>query len=65
MEEKRKHFIAVLGTGGYQQCTYYFGDRDYDTKFVQEAILKLACGELSKGDRITGKIMRSRISRSF
>ena len=52
-ERKRKHFIAVLGTGGYQHCTYYFGDRNYDTKFVQEAILMLACGELSKGDRIT------------
>ena len=55
MEEnrKRKHFIAVLGTGGYQRCTYYFGGRECDTRFVQEAVLKLMCGELSGGDRIT------------
>lgn len=52
-ERKKKHFISVLGTGTYQPCTYYFGDRDYDTRFVQEAVLMLACGGLSRGDRIT------------
>lgn len=50
---KRKHFIAVLGTGGYTPCTYFFNDQTCDTKFVQEAVLKLACGELSPDDRVT------------
>lgn len=52
-ERKKKHFIAVLGTGSYSPCTYFWGDRDYSTKFVQEAVLKLVCGELSPEDRIT------------
>lgn len=52
-ERKRKHFIAVLGTGGYTPCTYCWEEGSCDTKFVQEAILKLACGELKSGDRIT------------
>lgn len=50
---KKKHFIAVLGTGLYQPCTYYYGEQECGTKFVQEAVLKLACGELCPADRIT------------
>lgn len=50
---RKKHFIAVLGTGSYQPCTYYYGERECGTKFVQEAVLKLACGEMFPGDRIT------------
>ncbi|MDE7417105.1 MAG: TM1812 family CRISPR-associated protein [Lachnospiraceae bacterium] len=52
-ERKKKHFIAVLGTGSYSPCTYFWGDRDCNTKFVQEAVLKLVCGELYPEDRIT------------
>lgn len=48
-----KHFIAVLGTGFYLPCTYFIGDQTCDTKFVQEAVLKLTCGEMKLGDRIT------------
>lgn len=50
---RRKHFIAVLGTGSYTPCTYFFGEQTCDTKFVQEAVLKLACGELCEDDRVT------------
>ena len=52
-ERRKKHFIAVLGTGGYTPCTYYLDENTCDTKFVQEAVLKLACGELRSDDRIT------------
>ncbi len=50
---RRKHFIAVLGTGGYTPCTYFLEEQTCDTKFVQEAVLKLACGELCADDRVT------------
>lgn len=50
---KRKHFIAVLGTGGYSPCTYFWEDQTCDTRFVQEAVLKLACGDLCPEDRVT------------
>ena len=43
-ERRKKHFIAVLGTGGYTPCTYYLDENTCDTKFVQEAVLKLAWG---------------------
>ena len=52
-ERRKKHFIAVLGTGGYTPCTYHLDKNTCDTKFVQEAVLKLACGELRSDDRIT------------
>lgn len=50
---KKKHFISVLGTGVYSQCMYFYEDQNCDTKFVQEAVLKLSCGELLSGDRVT------------
>lgn len=40
----KKHLIAVLGTSGYEECIYVQGDRDWKSKFVQEATLHLACG---------------------
>lgn len=50
---RKKHFIAVLGTSSYDPCTYSLGKQTCETKFVQEAILKLACGELHPDDKIT------------
>lgn len=50
---RNKHFIAVLGTSSYDPCTYFWGEQTCETKFVQEAILKLACGELYPDDKIT------------
>lgn len=50
---RRKHFISVLGTGNYTPCTYFLEEQTCDTKFVQEAVLKLACGELCVDDRVT------------
>ncbi len=52
-ERRKKHFIAVLGTGGYTPCTYFWEEDTCETKFVQEAVLKLACGELRSEDRVT------------
>lgn len=64
-KRKKKHFIAVLGTGCYQPCTYYYGDQEYGTKFVQEAVLMLACGELCPGDRITVCLTEGARSRNW
>lgn len=43
----------MLGTGFYLPCTYFFEEQSCETKFVQEAVLKLACGDLNADDRIT------------
>ena len=52
-----KHFISILGTSKYDKTMYYFGEGDekkqYETAYVQEAILKLKFDEWNDGDRIT------------
>lgn len=52
-----KHFISVLGTGKYERAVYYCEEgeekRQYETPFVQEALLKLKFDQWNEGDRIT------------
>ncbi len=50
-----RHFFAVLGKSNYKPIEYYLGEMEnsYNSRFVQEAIIKLRLGQLNEGDRIT------------
>jgi len=50
---RKKHFIAVLGTSGYDKCIYVHEDRNWRSKFVQEATLNLVCGPDLAGVKAT------------
>lgn len=47
-----RKFLSFLGVNDYKECAYKFGDtkESYCTKFIQEAILKLACKDWTKED---------------
>ena len=48
-----KHFISVLGTGCYQPCKYEINKKEWETAYIQEAILQIVIGELGVEDKIT------------
>ncbi len=50
----RKIFMSVLGTGFYDECSYFIGERSnaITTRFVQEAAIKLLCSNWDKEDMI-------------
>lgn len=48
-----RHFIAVLGTSLYDECTYVQGEQSCTSKFVQEATLNFACGPDLTGVNVT------------
>ena len=50
----KKVFLTVLGTGYYKDCYYYLGDKEYRSKFIQEALINLL---LDKEDEFEMKIL--------
>ncbi|MBP1565091.1 MAG: CRISPR-associated DxTHG motif protein [Oscillospiraceae bacterium] len=59
-----KHYISVLGTGNYHECTYALIDANdvgkqidnskiRKTKYVQSAMFELICKDFDKDDRVT------------
>lgn len=54
--------LSFVGTGKYQKTTYFFGDREVETKYVQEAIVRifgiekavLFCTERAKETNLDG-----------
>ena len=48
-----KHFISVLGVGGYKSTVYGCEEGSFETAYIQEAILNLKFNEWSEQDRIT------------
>jgi len=54
-----KVFISFLGTGNYSECEYVAGEQRVTTRFVQEALVKMYCGDFQAADRLcillTGK----------
>lgn len=49
-----KHFIAVLGTGNYQETEYRYREKSHTTRFVQEAVLQCLFGDnLNDDDKIS------------
>lgn len=47
-----KKFLAMLGTGNYSKCKYSNGKEVVETRFSQEAIIKMHMGELTEEDEI-------------
>ena len=46
-------YISFLGTNNYLPCTYFRDGNDFpNTRFVQEATVRLCCGEWTGDDRI-------------
>lgn len=50
----KKVFLTVLGTGYYKDCYYYLGNKEYRSKFVQEALIKLL---FTENDDIEVKVL--------
>ena len=48
-----KHFLTVLGTGGYQEAVYYCEEGRCKTSFIQKAVLDLKIPDWESGDKIT------------
>lgn len=48
-----KHFLSVLGTGLYEYTNYYCDEGNYETDYVQQALLKLKVGQIGPEDRIS------------
>ncbi len=47
----RKVFLSFLGTGKYKPCKYFIDENEYiETRFVQEAILRLYCKNWKQED---------------
>ena len=47
----KRHFMSILGTGAYSECTYKFNDDIFRTRFIQEALLSF--NDFTKEDRMT------------
>lgn len=45
-------FMTVVGTGMYQKCTYGMNDLEFESKFVQEAVLRILKQQGEKIDKI-------------
>lgn len=45
-------FLAFLGTGGYQPCTYKYEDKAEKSKYIQIALLKIFCSDFDENDKI-------------
>lgn len=54
-KERPKHFMAVLGTSLYQNCIYEIEEENFqfETEFVQLAVLEYVMKEMRPQDRIT------------
>lgn len=48
-----RHFISVLGTGPYQDTTYFYDEKESTTPFVQKALLEILFSNLNEDDRIS------------
>jgi len=50
----RKVFMSVLGTGFYDECSYYLSDpvKSFKTRYVQEAAVRFMCSDWNKEDSI-------------
>lgn len=60
IKNKVKHFMSVLGTGGYSNANYSLCDDDnrsvkdfHNSRFIQASLFKLRCSDFSDGDRIS------------
>lgn len=55
MEQRHRHFIAVLGTNFYTDCVYQVKEEgfSYKTPYAQLAVLKHVMPDAAEGDRIT------------
>lgn len=55
MEQRCRHFIAVLGTNFYTDCVYQVKEEgfSYKTPYAQLAVLKHVMPDAAEGDRIT------------
>jgi len=45
-------FLAFLGTGGYQPCTYKYEGKAETSKYIQIALLKIFCSDFDENDKI-------------
>ena len=45
-------FLAFLGTGNYQPCTYKYKDKSEKSKYIQIALLKIFCSDFDENDKI-------------
>ncbi|GAB4343889.1 MAG: hypothetical protein OHK0038_24020 [Flammeovirgaceae bacterium] len=49
----RKVLITFLGTNDYIPSNYYFGNKKIEnTKFIQEAVIRIFCDEWNEGDKV-------------
>ena len=55
MEQRHRHFIAVLGTNFYTDCVYQVKEEgfSYKTPYAQLVVLKHVMPDAAEGDRIT------------
>ena len=48
-----RHFLSVLGTNNYEPAIYTSEEGEVQTRYIQEAVLKLKMPQLQENDKIS------------